>query len=245
MRRVRAPSLFEPWGLVVNEVMNAGRPVIVSDQVGCAADLVQSGVNGEVFKAGCVEQLSEILSRVVRARFGLAFEGGCRQLSTYRTMGIQPGLGRCKASVNVACGASESIGVSEVTLSASKGKVQATDVPQESHLVVPIVVFVQRRRRPFANFSLEQIFDDVRQRLSGKIKRPCASLPSTVNGIIRRVLICLSAWRCAGDVYHVTGDINFAALAVPSKRCLLTVLDCGFLSVSLGDGGTLFLTIFG
>src|SRR2546422_11478662 len=33
------PSLFEPWGLVVNEVMNAARPVIVSDRVGAAPDL--------------------------------------------------------------------------------------------------------------------------------------------------------------------------------------------------------------
>jgi glycosyltransferase involved in cell wall biosynthesis len=46
------PSVFEPWGLVVNEVMNAGKPVIVSDQVGSGADLVEPGVNGEVFRAG-------------------------------------------------------------------------------------------------------------------------------------------------------------------------------------------------
>ncbi len=46
------PSAFEPWGLVVNEVMNAGRPVIVSDQVGSGPDLVREGENGEVFRAG-------------------------------------------------------------------------------------------------------------------------------------------------------------------------------------------------
>ena len=28
------PSRHEPWGLIVNEVMNASRPVIVSDDVG-------------------------------------------------------------------------------------------------------------------------------------------------------------------------------------------------------------------
>lgn len=51
------PSRFEPWGLVVNEVMNAGRPVIVSDQVGCGPDLVKPGENGAVFRAGDVDDL--------------------------------------------------------------------------------------------------------------------------------------------------------------------------------------------
>lgn len=46
------PSVFEPWGLVVNEVMNAAKPVIVSDQVGSGPDLVREGDNGEVFQAG-------------------------------------------------------------------------------------------------------------------------------------------------------------------------------------------------
>jgi glycosyltransferase involved in cell wall biosynthesis len=49
--------VFEPWGLVVNEVMNAGKPVIVSDQVGSGADLVKLGTNGDVFSAGDVEDL--------------------------------------------------------------------------------------------------------------------------------------------------------------------------------------------
>jgi glycosyltransferase involved in cell wall biosynthesis len=48
------PSLDEPFGLVVNEVMNAGRAVIVSDQVGCQPDLIKDGLNGKVFPAGNV-----------------------------------------------------------------------------------------------------------------------------------------------------------------------------------------------
>ncbi|MGC9292892.1 MAG: glycosyltransferase family 4 protein [Acidobacteriaceae bacterium] len=60
------PSIHEPWGLVVNEVMNAGRAVIVSDQVGCQPDLVQDGVNGSVFPARNVSALSAALDRLVR-----------------------------------------------------------------------------------------------------------------------------------------------------------------------------------
>lgn len=40
------PSTREPWGLVVNEAMAAGLPVLVSERCGCAEDLVQAGGNG-------------------------------------------------------------------------------------------------------------------------------------------------------------------------------------------------------
>ena len=59
------PSTREPWGLVVNEVMAVGRPVIVSDQVGCAADLVRNGVNGAVFPAENVDELGAALEAVL------------------------------------------------------------------------------------------------------------------------------------------------------------------------------------
>ena len=43
------PSTTEQWGLVVNEAMAAGLPVLVSAQCGCAADLVHPGENGYTF----------------------------------------------------------------------------------------------------------------------------------------------------------------------------------------------------
>jgi len=55
------PSEREPWGLVINEAMNAGTAVIVSDQVGAAADLVEDGVNGYVVPVGDVDTLANRL----------------------------------------------------------------------------------------------------------------------------------------------------------------------------------------
>jgi 1,2-diacylglycerol 3-alpha-glucosyltransferase len=43
------PSTREPWGLVVNEAMASGLPVIVSNRCGCAEDLVEPGGNGYLF----------------------------------------------------------------------------------------------------------------------------------------------------------------------------------------------------
>ena len=67
-------SVHEPWGLVVNEVMNAGRPVIVSDQVGCQQNLVQIGGNGYVVKAGdrqsLVQALHDVLGNEAWRRMG-------------------------------------------------------------------------------------------------------------------------------------------------------------------------------
>ncbi len=59
------PSVFEPWGLVINEAMNAGCAVVVSDQVGCAPDLVRPGENGYIFKAGDIDGLRQALTNIV------------------------------------------------------------------------------------------------------------------------------------------------------------------------------------
>lgn len=48
----------EPWGLSTNEAMNFSLPIILSDQVGCADDLVEENKNGFTFRCGNVEDLA-------------------------------------------------------------------------------------------------------------------------------------------------------------------------------------------
>ncbi len=55
------PSLFEPWGLVVNEAQAFGLPVIVSNTAGCVDDLVPNGEEGITFPAGDTEALTRAL----------------------------------------------------------------------------------------------------------------------------------------------------------------------------------------
>ncbi len=59
------PSRHEPWGLIVNEVMNAGRAVIISDDVGCQPDLITDGVEGAIYPVRDVQALTAALRRVL------------------------------------------------------------------------------------------------------------------------------------------------------------------------------------
>lgn len=52
----------ETWGLGVNESMACGRPVIVSDKVGCALDLIKPGENGYIFDHISEDALQNCLS---------------------------------------------------------------------------------------------------------------------------------------------------------------------------------------
>lgn len=55
------PSDDEPWGVVVNEAMAAGLPVVASDAVGAAHELVNDGDNGRIFTRGDVPALRAAL----------------------------------------------------------------------------------------------------------------------------------------------------------------------------------------
>ncbi|MBM3204213.1 glycosyltransferase family 4 protein, partial [Candidatus Woesearchaeota archaeon] len=65
----------ETWGLVVNEAMVFGLPVIVSDVVGCGVDLVHEKENGYIVPLGNMQLLAErilllIESEEIRKKFG-------------------------------------------------------------------------------------------------------------------------------------------------------------------------------
>ncbi len=60
-------STSEQWGLVVNEAMAAGLPVVVSENCGCAPDLVEPGRNGFTCYAEDVEDIARALRRIAGA----------------------------------------------------------------------------------------------------------------------------------------------------------------------------------
>lgn len=59
------PSKSEPWGLVVEEALNNGMPVLVSDRVGCASEIVNDE-NGLVFKWNSEADLRDKINKMVQ-----------------------------------------------------------------------------------------------------------------------------------------------------------------------------------
>jgi glycosyltransferase involved in cell wall biosynthesis len=57
------PTHSDPWGLVVNEALACGLPVIASEVAGCVADLVRDGENGRVVRAGDAQALSRAMDQ--------------------------------------------------------------------------------------------------------------------------------------------------------------------------------------
>ncbi|MGH9538070.1 MAG: glycosyltransferase family 4 protein [Terriglobales bacterium] len=60
------PSHSDPWGLVVNESMVCGLPVIATDAAGCTADLVEDNWNGRVVRSRDVGQLASAMEELAR-----------------------------------------------------------------------------------------------------------------------------------------------------------------------------------
>ncbi len=94
----------EPWGLVINEAMNRGIPVIVSDAVGAAAGgLVRDEINGLVVEAGDSDGLAHAIVRLaddpqLRARLGAQ---GARDVCAYTYDAWAEGFSAALASLNV------------------------------------------------------------------------------------------------------------------------------------------------
>jgi len=101
---LRTRSFREPWGLVCNEAMNQGLPIIASDETGAVAGgLVRHERNGLVTPAGDASELAAALTRLngdpaLRRRLG---EAGRRDVAPYTYAAYAAGF----AEALLACGA--------------------------------------------------------------------------------------------------------------------------------------------
>ncbi len=90
----------ETWGLVVNEALHHGVPCLVSEAVGCALDLIDSGTTGEVFETGSVESLSNAILRGLMLVGREHIRGRCRnKVSHYTTEKAAEGIASAYCSV--------------------------------------------------------------------------------------------------------------------------------------------------
>ncbi len=92
------------------------------------------------------------------------------------------------------------------------------------------VNFFQRRPRTGFSFSLEYIFEDVRNRLKDKIDARVFISRCYNDGYYSKMInIIEAAFRQGKEVNHVTGEVHFLDLLMNRKTVVLTILDCGMM----------------
>jgi glycosyltransferase involved in cell wall biosynthesis len=94
-------SHHEPWGVAVNEAAASGLPLLLSDLVGAASDLLAEGRNGFVVPAGDVRAAAAALNRLV-ADPALRQELGTHSRELVRSWGYEPSVDNFVAAVRAA-----------------------------------------------------------------------------------------------------------------------------------------------
>jgi 1,2-diacylglycerol 3-alpha-glucosyltransferase len=88
-------STTEQWGLVVNEAMSSGLPVLVSDRCGCASDLVVEGSNGKIFDPYDLQSITaamlEFANKTDAERASLG-EAACERIFAFSPEAFATGL---------------------------------------------------------------------------------------------------------------------------------------------------------
>lgn len=91
------PSRHDGWGIVINEALGAGLPIVASDRVGAAYDLVQMEVNGFIVPTEDVGALAAVLetlgsSKLLRSTYGEASRSLSKEWDLDRAVGRWAGL---------------------------------------------------------------------------------------------------------------------------------------------------------
>jgi glycosyltransferase involved in cell wall biosynthesis len=96
-------SRWEPWGVVVNEAAACGLPLVLSDQVGAAPDLLLDGENGVLVPAGDVGASAAALGRLAGDP-ALRAAAGARSRQIVQGWGYEPSVASFVAAVREAAG---------------------------------------------------------------------------------------------------------------------------------------------
>ena len=77
------PTYDDPWGLVINEALACGLPVITTTSAGAYLDLIQVGMTGFLYDAGDVAKLKELLLRVRKCDSWSFYENAIKIISRW------------------------------------------------------------------------------------------------------------------------------------------------------------------
>jgi glycosyltransferase involved in cell wall biosynthesis len=95
------------------------------------------------------------------------------------------------------------------------------------------VTLIFRKRNP-AFFSIEKVFGVIKNELSSKVKIKSIELPFASKGIIQICLNLIYLLKFRKGLFHITGDVHYAVLALPRNSTVLTIHDLVFLESHSG-----------
>src|SRR6478672_10782559 len=96
-----------------------------------------------------------------------------------------------------------------------------------------VLQIFRKKNRSF--FSIEKVFEILAPSLASSVHVHKINVPEFTNGLVKvynnlRFLRRLPRY----DVYHITGDIHYVALAFPGAKTIVTIHDCVFLHNTTG-----------
>jgi glycosyltransferase involved in cell wall biosynthesis len=87
------------------------------------------------------------------------------------------------------------------------------------------IIHIQRRPAP-GQVSIERVFAQVRRALPANIDCTMHTSPCLSRGFLPRVVNACHAAKYRAQLFHITGDAHYLALALDGARTLLTIHDC-------------------
>jgi len=108
---------------------------------------------------------------------------------------------------------------------------------------MPDLCLIFRKPTPYF-FSIERVFTQISGNLAENFKRSKAILPFYSSSLTKIVRNLLFVRTLKADIYHISGDVHYATLALPQRRTILTIHDCVFLNRPPGVKRSLLKWIF-
>lgn len=97
---------------------------------------------------------------------------------------------------------------------------------------IPVGFFIRKKRSE--NHSIEYLFQTIADNLPKRFRPVWLEAPYPSTGVINRIKLIWWAFENRQAINHVTGDIHFVNLLLPTRRNILTIHDCEFISRHTG-----------
>lgn len=227
------PSKFDGWGVVVNEALEVGLPVLISKKAGSSILIAESRA-GIVFDPDRINNLIVEIESIVKDKSIISL---WRERALEYAKNLTPEIA---AKYMLDCIKSSLLGAEKPKCPWYSGQ---TD--QESSKWNGRKVVFYHRKPQNNNFSLEVAFQTLREAMPLEVNCVVAESRYKSQGIAKRIYNIIEASFRQGDVNHITGDVHFLCYLLKREKTLLTILDFVFMHNTHGIRRKIILLLWG